>query len=61
MKTSDVHTYPATIPDQEIIYLEYVSLALSVIDKLNIEKGEHVAQVVMRGTGIVFEKEEEEY
>ncbi len=43
LKTSDVHTYPATIPDQEIIYLEYVSLALSVIDKLNIEKGEHVA------------------
>lgn len=30
-------------------------------ETLGTEKGEHVAQVVMRGTGIVIEKEEEEY
>ena len=42
LTTSEINTYPQSISDSEIIYLEYVSLALSVVDKLNVEKGQHV-------------------
>ena len=40
--SADVHTFPQNVSEEEVIYLEYVSLALKVIDKLKIEKGQHV-------------------
>ena len=43
LKTSDVHQLPQSVNEKDAVYLEYVSLALSVIDKLKIEKGQHVA------------------
>lgn len=43
VKMKDVHPLPANVKEKDAIYLDYVSLALSVIDKLEIEKGQHVA------------------
>ena len=45
MKTSDIFALPSSVKDEDAIYIEYISLALSVIDKLKIEKGQHVAVI----------------
>lgn len=42
---SNVYPLPQSVKDQDAIYLEYVSLALSVIEKLNVKKSSHVAIV----------------
>lgn len=43
LSTSDVFPFPKNTDENDVLYLEYVSLALSVIDRLKIEKGQHVA------------------
>lgn len=43
LNTSDVYSLPASVKDEDAIYIEYIALALSVIDKLKVEKGQHVA------------------
>ncbi len=40
---SNVFQLPAGVSDTEALFIEYLSLAISVIDKLHIQKGEHVA------------------
>ncbi len=42
LKTADVFPLPQSVKETDAIYLEYIALALSVIDKLGIEKGQHV-------------------
>lgn len=39
----EVFVLPENVDENEAIYLNHISLALSVIDKLKIEKGNHVA------------------
>lgn len=43
LTTEDVFPLPPSVKETDAIYLEYIALALSVIDKLHIEKGQHVA------------------
>ena len=45
LKSSSIYSLPASVKDEDAIYIEYIALALSVIDKLKIEKGEHVAVI----------------
>lgn len=40
---SDVFPLPPSIRDEDAVYIELIKLALSVIDQLSIEKGQHVA------------------
>ena len=40
---ADVFPLPASIRDEDAVYIELIKLALSVIDKLDVEKGQHVA------------------
>lgn len=40
---SKVYALPKNVSENEALYLNHISLALSVIDELNIEKGNHVA------------------
>lgn len=40
---SKVFTLPKNVSESEALYLNHISLALSVIDELKIEKGNHVA------------------
>ena len=40
---SDVFPLPASIRDEDAVYIELIKLALAVIDKLDVEKGQHVA------------------
>ncbi|HBF86073.1 MAG TPA: hypothetical protein DDW54_00180 [Clostridiales bacterium] len=39
----ELFALPPSVKDAEAVYLGYISLALSVIDKLNLQKGQHVA------------------
>lgn len=43
IKTADIFPLPQSVKDNEAVYTDYIALALSVIDKLDIEKGQHVA------------------
>ena len=40
---SNVFALPASVKDSDAVYVEYVALALSIIDKLNVQKSSHVA------------------
>lgn len=40
---ADVYALPPSIRDEDALYIELVKLALSAIDSLSIEKGQHVA------------------
>ena len=40
---SNVYALPQSVKDADAVYIEYVALALSVIDKLNLKKSSHVA------------------
>ena len=40
---SSVFALPASVKDADAVYVEYVALALSIIDKLNVQKSSHVA------------------
>lgn len=40
---SNVFSLPKTVSDEDAVFIEYVALALSVIDKLNVKKSTHVA------------------
>lgn len=42
---SDVYVLPQSIRDEDAIYIELIKLALSAIDELKIEKGQHVAVI----------------
>lgn len=39
----EVYVLPESVDEKDAIYLNHIALALTVIDKLNIEKGNHVA------------------
>lgn len=43
--SKDVYVLPPSIRDEDAIYIELIKLALSVIDELKIEKGQHVAVI----------------
>ncbi|MBQ9480843.1 MAG: alcohol dehydrogenase catalytic domain-containing protein [Clostridia bacterium] len=38
-----VYPLPESVSDKDALFIEYISLAISVIDKLKIQKGDHVA------------------
>lgn len=40
---SDVYSLPPTVKDDDAVYIDRIMLAISAIDSLSIEKGEHVA------------------
>ncbi len=46
----DIYILPPTISLDDAIYIEYISMALKTFDKLDIQKGEHVAVI---GGGIL--------
>lgn len=41
---------PATVKDDDALFIDYVALSLAIIDKLDIKKGEHVAVI---GGGLI--------
>ena len=43
MPFENIYQLPKTVSDDEAVFIEYISLGISVIDKLKIQKGEHVA------------------
>lgn len=47
---ANMHALPPSVRDCDVLLLEYISLSLSAIEKLNITKGEHVAVI---GGGIL--------
>ncbi len=45
---------PESVPDFEALFIEHISLAISVVDKLNIEKGDYVAVVGANNFGNIL-------
>lgn len=43
LDSDEVYPLPQTVKDDDAVFLDYVTLAVSAIDKLSIEKGQHVA------------------
>ncbi|MBP5193273.1 MAG: alcohol dehydrogenase catalytic domain-containing protein [Clostridia bacterium] len=41
----NIYQLPKSVSDNEALFIEYISLAISVIDKLQIQRGEHVAVI----------------
>lgn len=50
VKNNQLYALPNTVKDSDALLIDHISLALSVIDRLNISKGEHVAVI---GGGII--------
>lgn len=42
---SSVYDLPDNVSDADAVFIEYVSLAISVIDRLEIKKGDHIAVI----------------
>ena len=53
-KTSNLYILPESIPDKEALYVGKVALALSIIDRLNVEKGDHIAIIGGTTLGIIL-------
>ncbi len=51
---SDVYALPQNIRDEDAIYIELIKLALSAIDSLGIEKGQHVAIIGATMLGVIL-------
>lgn len=45
VNNKDMHGLPTSVSDNDVLLLDYISLALAAIEKLNIQKGEHVAVI----------------
>ncbi|MBE5743686.1 MAG: hypothetical protein E7358_03100 [Clostridiales bacterium] len=45
LKKSDIHVLPQSVSEDDALFINHLSLAISVIDKLKIEKGNHVAVI----------------
>ena len=50
VKNNQLYALPNTVNDNDALLIDHISLALSVIDRLSISKGEHVAVI---GGGII--------
>ena len=51
---ADVYSIPENISDTEALFIETVALSLNIIDKLNIQKGEHVVILGADNFGIIL-------
>lgn len=45
---------PATVKDDDALFIDYVALSLAVIDRLDIKKGEHVAVIGGNLIGVIL-------
>lgn len=46
---SDLFPLPSSVTDNEALFIEYIALAISVVDKLHISKGQHIS-IIGAGT-----------
>ena len=51
---SKLFVLPESVPDLEALFIEHISLAISVVDKLGIEKGDYVAIVGANNFGNIL-------
>ena len=49
-----LYVLPESVPDLEALFIEHISLALSVVDKLGIEKGDYVSVVGANNFGNIL-------
>ena len=52
--TSDIYALPQSIRDEDAIFIEFIKLALSAIDSLGLEKGQHVAIIGATMLGVIL-------
>lgn len=50
----DLYKLPDRIDDSEAMFLEHIATAVSIINKLGLEKGEHIAIIGASVTGIIL-------
>jgi len=51
---SELFTLPDSVSDDNALFIEHIALSISIIDKLNIKKGEHVAIIGASTLGILL-------
>ncbi len=54
VNSGDVYKLPDRIDDGEAMFLEHIATAVSIIGKLGLEKGEHIAIIGASITGIIL-------
>lgn len=54
VSASDLYVIPDRLKDEEAVYTEHTALAINVISKLRIEKGEHIVIVGATAIGIIL-------
>lgn len=53
-ESSNLYYLPDNVTDTDALFIEHVSLSLSIIDKLDVQKGDHVAVLGATNLGIIL-------
>lgn len=54
VSADDVYAIPERLKDEEAIYTEHTAMAINVMTRLNVEKGEHIVIVGATSIGIIL-------
>lgn len=53
-ESSNLYYLPESVSDNDALFIEHISLSLSVIDKLDIQKGDHIVVIGANNFGNIF-------
>ena len=53
-ESSNLYYLPESVSDDQALFIDHVSLSLAIIDKLDIQKGDHVAIIGATNLGIIL-------
>ncbi len=53
-ESSNLYYLPESVSDNDALFIEHISLSLSIIDKLDIQKGDHIAVIGANNFGNIF-------
>lgn len=54
VSVDDVYAIPDRIKDEEAVFIEHIALAINTLNRLNVEKGEHIVIVGATLVGIIL-------
>ena len=53
-ESSNLYYLPDNVSDTDALFIEHISLSLSIIDKLDVQKGDHIAVLGATNLGIIL-------
>ena len=54
VSATDVHKLPERVPDADAVFIDHISMAIAIMNKLNPEKGEHIVIAGANVVGIIL-------